>query len=127
MNRRVLGEGHAAEVLAAHADGLIGQVTQPVSVTEEEREELAPLFHLAERLHRDMQPVQPSAAFVRSLGQELARNARRQVALNRQVRKGLLIGAAAVGSLVSIASVVGAVIFVVVRWRTRSHTRAAPA
>lgn len=127
MGRGGLDKERATEVLAAHADRLIGQAIQPVSLTDEEREELAPLFCLAEQLYRNMRPVQASPAFVRSLGKELAHSARQQVALNRRGRKGLLIGAATVGSLVSIVSVVGAIIFVVARWRAHSHTRTAHA
>lgn len=97
----------------------------PIALTDEEREELAPLFRLAEHLHHSMQPVQPSAAFVRTLGKELAQNAQRQVMLAKRMRKRLVIGAAAVSSLVSIASIVGTIVFIIVRWRARSHARTA--
>lgn len=122
-----MNEDRAIEVLAAHAEALTGQpgVMQQVGMTSEERGQLAPLFQLAEQLHRAMQPVQPSAAFVRSLGKELAVNARRQIALTKRIRRATLIGAAALGSLLSIASVVGAIVFVVVRLRARSQARAA--
>jgi hypothetical protein len=38
-----------------------------------------------------------------------------------------LIGAAAVGSLLSVASVIGAIVFVVARMRTRSQAQVAAA
>jgi hypothetical protein len=129
MRIRAMDKERTARLLAAHADRLIGQpeAMQQIAITDAERAELAPLFQLAEHLHQSMMPTQPSATFVRSLGKELVNNARRQMALTKRVRKGLLIGAAAVGSLVSIASVVGAIVFVVVRWRARSHARTAHA
>lgn len=127
MGRRMINEARAAEALAAHAEGLIGrqQTTPAIILTNEEYEELAPLFRLAEHLHHSMQPVQPSAAFVRTLGKELAKNAQRQIVLAKRMRRRLVIGAAAVGSLVSIASLVGTIVFIIVRWRARSHAHTA--
>lgn len=127
MGRQITDQERAAEALAAHAEGLIGrqQVTPAITLTDEEHEELAPLFRLAEHLHQTMQPVHPSAAFVRTLGKELAKNAQRQVVLAKRMRRRLVIGAAAVGSLVSIASLVGTIVFVIVRWRARSHAHTA--
>jgi len=120
MNKRRM-----AEVLAAHAEGLTGQpeAIQRFNVTAKEYGRLSPLFQLAERLQQSMQPVQPSAAFARSLGRELVDNAKHQIALTKRLRRAIMIGAAALGSLVSIASVVGAIVFVVVRLRTRAQAR----
>jgi hypothetical protein len=114
------------QALSMHADGLIGRSTPgpQMSLTNEERSQLTPLFQLAERLSQSMQPVQPSAGFVRSLGKELAGHAKHQVVLTKRMRKTVLIGAAAVGSLVSIASLVGAIVFIIARWRERSQARA---
>jgi hypothetical protein len=121
-----MDEKRLAEVSAAHAEGLIGypEAMQHIHITDEERSRLAALFELAERLQQSMQPVQPSAAFVRSLGQELVASAKRQITLTKRLRRGALIGAAALGSLLSIASVVGAIVFVVARLRARAQTRA---
>jgi hypothetical protein len=121
-----MNENRAVEVLAVHAEALAGQpgVMQQASMAEE-RGQLAPLFQLAEQLHQTMQPVQPAAAFVRSLGKELTINARRQIALTKRLRRATLIGAAALGSLLSIASVAGAIVFVVTRLRARDQARAA--
>ncbi len=112
------------EALAAHADSLVAGTTAappPVVLTAEEQAQVAPLMQLAVQLHRQMQPVHPSAAFVQSLGRELVANARQQVSFSRRLRRATLIGAAAVGSLLSIASVIGAIVFVVVRRRTRAQ------
>lgn len=124
-----MDEKRVTRVLAAHADELTGQsgALQQIGVTGEERDRLAPLFQLAERLQQDMQRVRPSAAFVRSLGKELANSAKRQVALAKRTRRGVLIGAAAVGSLVSIASVVGAIVYLVARLRARAQAQSAHA
>jgi len=120
-----MNEERMTEVLAAHADGLTGSpaAIQQVHMTNEERSRLAPLFELAERLQHSMPPVQPSAAFVQNLGKDLIDKARRQIALTKRVRRITLIGAAALGSLLSIASVVGAIAFVVARLRARAQTR----
>jgi hypothetical protein len=121
-----MDEKRLAEVSAAHAEGLIGypEAMQQIHITDEEHSRLAALFELAERLQQSMQPVQPSAAFVRSLGKELVASAKRQITLTKRLRRGALIGAAALGSLLSIASVVGAIVFVVARLRARAQTRA---
>ncbi|MBL7063211.1 MAG: hypothetical protein ISS49_03245 [Anaerolineae bacterium] len=123
MNKRRM-----AEVLAAHAEGLTGgaQVMQRLNVTADERDRLSSLFQLAERLQQSMQPAVPSAAFVRSLGRELVDNARHQIAPAKRPRRAVVIGAAVLGSLVSIASVVGAIVFVVSRSRARARTLHAP-
>jgi hypothetical protein len=120
-----MDEKRVIEALSVHADELIGrpEATEQISLTDEERCQLTPLFQLAQRLHRNMQPVYPSAAFVRNLGQELVDTARRQVALTKRLRRAVLIGAAALGSLLSIASVVGAIVFVIVRWRERMQAQ----
>lgn len=116
----------AANVLIAHADELIGRpkAMHNLEVTDAERAQLAPLFQVAERLRNDMILVKPSAAFIHSLGKELANTAKHQIAVTRRMRRGVLIGAAAVGSLVSIASIVGAIVLVVMRLRARAQARA---
>ena len=121
-----MNERRIAAVLAAHADGLLGSpaAAEQVHMTNEERGRLAPLFELAERLQHSMPPIQPSAAFVQNLGKDLMDKARQQIALTMRVRRVALIGAAALGSLVSIASVVGAIVFVIARLRARAQTRA---
>jgi hypothetical protein len=116
-----MNEERADEILSAHAEALLGRPEglSPADVTDEEQYELAPLFTLAEQLYQSMPPVRPSAAFVHSLGKELAGSAQRQVAASQRMRRGVLIGAATVGSLVSIASVVGAIVYMISRFRAR--------
>lgn len=124
-----MNERRTTEVLAAHAEELTGrsEAMRQIGITDEERNGLAPLFQLAEQLQQTLQPVQPSAAFVRSLGRELVNSAGQQVALTKRLRRGVMIGAAALGSLLSIASLVGAVVFVVVRLRARTQAQTAHA
>jgi hypothetical protein len=121
-----MDEKRVDEVLAAHAEKLIDhtEAIPQIDITDEERGRVAPLFQLAERLQHSMQPVQPSASFVRSLGQELVDQAKRQMTVTKRLRRAVVIGAAALGSLLSIASVVGAIVFVVVRLRARAQARA---
>ncbi|HIE38751.1 MAG TPA: hypothetical protein EYH30_07235 [Anaerolineales bacterium] len=88
-----------------------------------ERESLAPrLAEVAERLQRVMVPVEPSTAFVRSLGQELIEASRRRQEATRRLRRGLIIGAAALGSAASVAGVVALVLL-----RRRAHAGPQPA
>ena len=119
----------AGELLAVHADALMGrsESLQQADMTDHERDQMTHLFRLAEQLQQRMQPVQPPAAFVRSLKAELINRARRQTVVTERKRRSVLIGAAAVGSVVSIASVVGAIVFLVPRLRARAQARVAPA
>jgi len=121
-----MNEQRMITALAAHADKLTGRLEamQQVSVTDEEHNQLASLFQLAEQLHQSMPPIQPSAAFVRSLGRELMEQTGRQFALKKRWRRAMVIGAASVGSLVSIASLVGAIVFVIKQLRARAQTQA---
>ena len=121
-----MNEKRADEILSAHVDRLAGhgEPTLHFDLSDEEQNRMAPLFQLAERLQQSMQPIQPSPDFVRSLGKELVDHARRQVRVTKRLRRSALIGAAALGSLLSIASVVGAIVFVVARLRARAQARA---
>ena len=111
------------EVLAAHAEALIGhqEAMEQVHVTDSERAQLASLFDLAEHLQESMPPVRPPSGFVHSLSRELSRSAQHQIAAARRLRRGILIGAATVGSLISIASIVGAIILLISHLRSRSR------
>lgn len=121
-----MNERRVAKVLAAYAEKLIGrpETMQQINITDEERDRLAPLFQLVEQLQQSMRPVQPSAAFVRSLGRELVDNAKRRTRVKKRLRRAVVIGAATLGSIVSIASVVGAIVFVVARLRARAQAQA---
>ncbi len=117
-------EQREAEALTAYVDQLIGlaSTARSIKLQRAERERLAPLFRISDRLHQSMPPIRPSPAFVQALGKDLVEKARRQAILTQRLRRGALIGAAALGSLLSIASLVGAIIFIVVR--IRQHMRA---
>jgi hypothetical protein len=123
-----MDEKREAEILAVYVEGLSGRpaAVRQIELTEEEREHLAPLFQLSERLQRSLRPVRPSPAFVHSLGRELVDDAGRQFALSKRTRRVMMIGAAAVGSLVSIVSVVGAIVFLIRRLRAQVQTQHAP-
>ena len=121
----MMNEKREIEALAAHAEELIGrpEAMLQTNLTDKERGQLAPLFRLAEQLHHSMPSVRPSAAFVRNLGDELRERAQRRLALKERWRRVAVIGAAVLGSLVSIASLVGAIVFVIARLRARIQTR----
>jgi hypothetical protein len=110
------------EILAAHADQL-GRPTVSPDWKVTRNNQVQGLLDLAEQLHGILAPVEPDAHFRRRLHGELILEAQRRQAeppgnLFQQHRKGILIGAAAVGSL---ASVVGVIIAFVLRHR---HSRA---
>ena len=121
-----MDEERASEVLATYVDGLVNhrEAVHQVDMTDEEHARLTRLFRLAERLQQSMRPVQPSADFVRGLGKDLVDRARRRIRLTKRLRRAALIGAATLGSLLSIASVVGAILFLVARLRARAQARA---
>jgi len=114
------------EVLAAHADSL-GSMWDgpPAGFTRNDR--VQGLLDLAEQLQGILVPVAPDAHYRRRLHGDLLLEAqRRQVeevgSAFQQHRKGILIGAAAVGS---VASVAGVVIAFVLRHRGRGATHIA--
>jgi hypothetical protein len=114
------------EVLAAHADSL-GDVRDgpPAGFTRNDR--VQGLLDLAEQLQGILVPVAPDAHYRRRLHGELLLEAQRRQAeseasMFQQHRKGILIGAAAVGS---VASVTGVVIAYVLRHRGRGATHIA--
>jgi hypothetical protein len=94
----------------AHRSGLHGEPGPPGTA------------EVAQRLSAAMVPVEPSTAFVRSLGKELLETARQQQQAARRVRRGVVIGAAAVGSALSVAGLVTLILL-----RRRPHLHAGPA
>jgi hypothetical protein len=115
------------ESLATHADQLIGLRAVP-SRMPTRNDQVGALLDLAEQLQAILVPVEPSANFRRRLhGELLLETQRRQVEpapnLFQQHRKGILIGAAAVGS---VASVMGVIIAFVLHLRhgRATHTAA---
>ena len=112
------------ELLASHVDQLVGAKAAPPSdITRNDR--VQGLLDLAEQLHGILVPVEPNARFRRGLHGDLILEAQRRQAqpalsLFQQHRKGILIGAAAVGS---VASVAGVVIAFVLRHRQGRTTQ----
>jgi len=110
------------EVLAAHADRLsVPSATGTARLSR--NTQVQGLLDLAEELQGLLAPVVPDAHFQRRLHGDLLLEAQRresepQPSLIRQHRKGIIIGAAAVGS---VASVVGVTIAFLLRLR---HGRA---
>lgn len=82
----------------------------------EERE--ATLVQIIERLQRWLVPVEPPPAFARSLKVELIEAARQQYQRAHRLRRILVVGAAIVGS---VASVAGLTAFLILRRRARAH------
>jgi hypothetical protein len=118
MNRR-----EVSEILAIQADQLLGLgMRRRGRLTRDDQ--VQSLLDLAEQLHGVLVPVAPNTNYRRRLHGELLLEAQRRgdepgPNMFQQHRKGILIGAAAVGS---VASVVGVVVAFV--WRLR-HGRAA--
>lgn len=97
------------EVLAAHADSLVGgQDWSPSGFTRNDR--VQGLLDLAEQLQGILVPVSSDAHFRRRLHGELLleaqqRQSESEASVFYQHRKGILIGAAAIGSVASVAGV----------------------
>jgi hypothetical protein len=110
-----------SEILAAHADYLYEPDAGPHrKLSRSDR--VQGLLDLAEQLQGILVPVEPNAHFRRRLHGELILEAQRrelepEISLLQQHRKGILIGAAAIGSVASVVGV--AVAFI---WRYR-HSR----
>ncbi len=123
-------EAVTANVLTAHADYLVSIKTwdeDQMKRLPTHQVELEPLLGIAERLNEALKPVTPAAAFKTRLRQELLADAARRAeerGIVKQVpflrRKEVVIGvAAAVGSVLSVAGIVVALL-----WRQRSVARA---
>lgn len=108
------------EVLAAHADYLIGNEADGedyLNLFPDHRTELAPLLRIAERVRAVLVPVTASASFETGLKQDLLAAAiqraeeeskKKRSPLLR--RRAILIGAAAIGSALSVAGIVVALL-----------------
>jgi hypothetical protein len=108
------------QVLADHADG----ITSPGHFRNQQ---VQGLLDLAEQLQGILVPVAPSTDFRRRLHGELILEAQRresepEPSIFRQHRRGILIGAAALGSA---ASVVGVIIAFLLRHRRGGATHLA--
>ena len=104
-------EEEAIEVLAAHAETMAGKVGEPVTLKGTEEFYLRPSMTAAERVKGAMLPVEPPSSFVQTLGQNLIEESRRRRVAAQRLRKGMVIGAAALGSALSIAGVVAYLLY----------------
>ena len=98
------------------------QRTEPVRCGAARTEQIQGLLDLAGQLQGILVPVQPGAAYRQKLHRDLVSEAGRRhpgraARLFQHYRKAILIGAAAVGSLASVAGVIIAVIL------RQKHTR----
>lgn len=119
MDERVI-----ADILAVHADR-INQGRRGAAVLRdvgaEQLSSLGPLMRLAERLQSTLTPVQPDPAFVRQLGRRLiTTSSEGRKVMTARTRKVIVIVAAVLGSVVSLASAVGVIIYLI-RHRTRAR------
>jgi len=123
-----MDERTVADILAAHADRLNQEqrgTTARQDVSAEQLSALEPLMRLAERVQGTLAPVQPNPTFVRQLSQQLIATASQgRKAMTRRTRNAILIVAAALGSVVSVASAVGIVIYLI-RHRARVQPKQA--
>ena len=114
------------EILAAHADEMVAPNSGP-SPGFSRHARVQGLLDLAEQVQGILVPVEPNTNFRRRLHGDLVLEAQRRQAEGEtnplvQHRKGILIGAAAIGS---VASVAGLVIAFVLRHRHKGATRIA--
>jgi len=99
------------EILAAHANQLRRSQRKGsdyLAMFPDYRERLKPLLETAERVKEVLEPVEPAPEFCQSLHEALLAAGRRRQdkglpQLARSHRKQILIGAAALGSAVSVA------------------------
>ncbi len=106
MDNKVL-----VEIVAAHADQLReGQrkAKDYLAMFPDYQEKLKPLLDTAEKVQWALKPVEPDPAFCQSLYEDLLAMARRKMTGEvpqsaKSHRKQLIIGAAALGSVISVA------------------------
>jgi hypothetical protein len=109
------------DILAAHADALAcGQSGSAAWLEEADSGEvLRSLLSVAELVQDALVPVQPKPAFMRRLGRQLLKSSRQgRKIFTARTRRAALVGAAALGSLVSVASAIGLVVYIL-RHRVR--------
>ena len=113
-----MGPREISNRLAVLAERFVGHGSAPTGTVKD--------LELADQIREVLVPVQASANYRRRLRGELllaaqGRPVKSRLSLFRQHRKGILIGAAAVGS---VASAVGVIVAFIVRYRhgARSHT-----
>ena len=124
-----MSDNVVVEVLAAHADHLMDDGPESenyLNLFPAYRAELTPLLGIAERVKAALVPVTPSPAFEAGLKQDLLEAAiqraeekeeKKRVSFLR--RRWVLIGAAVVGSALSVAGIIAALLL-----RQRATARA---
>jgi hypothetical protein len=115
-----MSDNVVVEVLAAHADQLVGNGADGedyLNLFPTYRAELEPLLQIAERVKAVLVAVEPAPTFEAGLRQDLmaaairrAEEQEKQRRIFRLRRRGILIGAAAVGSALSVAGLVAALL-----------------
>jgi hypothetical protein len=108
-----------AEIMAAHADRMVrgeGNDMEYLTLFPDHREELAPLLDVARQVKDTLVQVRPSVTFRERLRQDLMIAAQQRfdspLRLERsRWRRPWVIGAAAVGSVISLASAVGVIVY----------------
>lgn len=126
-----MNEQMMAEVLASHADRLLqgeAREAEYLALFPEYREELEPLLALARQTKEVLASVRPSEAFRNRLRQELLTSAKEESGAPASTerprwRQPWVIGAAALGSVISVASAVGVVTYL----RRSKASKPAPA
>jgi hypothetical protein len=115
--KRKLDKRSIEDILADHADALNRGLATPAALPGRpgEDESLRSLLAVAEWVQEVLVPVQPNPSFTRSLSS--TREGRK--ALTARTRHAALIGAATLGSLLSVVSTVGIIIYLV-RHRVRA-------
>ena len=98
------------ETLMAYADDLNqGMVDREIYLSQvpDRRYELEALLRLTDRLKQALVPVRPSATFVKSLARQWVRaDCGEMPRTTRDYRRGIFLGAAAVGSALSVIGLV---------------------
>lgn len=110
-------EVEMADFLAAHAEALISGIDEKRWLSGYQRHEVeaaAPLLEVARLLRRALVPVATPAPFRSQLRQALSSGAEGRVTVSTRRRPRVWLGAAAVGSLLSLA---GLLFF----WRRRGY------
>lgn len=106
------------DILSEQADRL-NQGKRDLAAPPESLDELAVLMQLAEQAQRVLSPVEPSPVFVNHLGRQLvSRMTEGSREMSRRARRAVLIVAAALGSVVSVVSAIGVIIYLI-RHRNR--------
>jgi len=114
---RDMGKPSIEDILSEHADrlnrGYRSAAWSEESDDIETLHSLSSLLAVAELVQETLVPVQPNPDFVRGLGKSLLTSARQgRKALTARTRRAAVIGATVFGSLISAASVIGIIVYV---------------